>query len=159
VIAREIDVDDVGAVTARERPDVALVGLGESSEHALGLIERIVQESACPVIALIHARDPDFVREASKRGVFAHISDADVDEWQSSIDITLRRFAEFHDLAGAFGRRALTERAKGILMERHAIDEASAFAMLRDRSRTDNRKLIDLAAAVVDGHRLLPKQP
>jgi hypothetical protein len=30
VIAREIEVDDVGAVTARERPDVALVGLGES---------------------------------------------------------------------------------------------------------------------------------
>ena len=35
VIAREIDVEDVGAVTARERPDVALVGLGESSDHAL----------------------------------------------------------------------------------------------------------------------------
>lgn len=35
VIAREIDVEDVGVVTARERPDVALVGLGESSEHAL----------------------------------------------------------------------------------------------------------------------------
>jgi hypothetical protein len=29
--------------------------------------------------------------------------------------------------------------------------------MLRERSRIDNRKLIDLAAAVVDGHRLLPK--
>ena len=41
VIAREIEVDDVGAVTARERPDVALVGLGESSQHALTLIERI----------------------------------------------------------------------------------------------------------------------
>ena len=31
VIAREIDVEDVGAVTTRERPDVALVGLGDSS--------------------------------------------------------------------------------------------------------------------------------
>ena len=29
VIAREIEVDEVGPVTARERPDVALVGLGE----------------------------------------------------------------------------------------------------------------------------------
>ena len=52
VIAREMDVDDVGAVTARERPDVALVGLGESSEHALELIDKIVREAACPVIAL-----------------------------------------------------------------------------------------------------------
>jgi AmiR/NasT family two-component response regulator len=159
VIAREIDVKDVGPATARERPDVALVGLGESSEHALELIDKIVREAACPVIVLLHARDPEFIAEASKRGVFAHISDADVEDWQSAIDIVLRRFAEYHDLQGAFGRRALTERAKGILMERHGIDEASAFEMLREQSRVDNRKLIDLATAVVDGHRLLPREP
>ena len=159
VIAREIDVEDVGPVTARERPDVALVGLGESSEHALRLIDKIVREAACPVIVLLHAPDPGFVREASKRGIFAHISDDDVEDWQSSIDIVLRRFAEYHDLEGAFGRRALTERAKGILMERHSVSEEAAFEMLREQSRTANRKLIDLAAAVVDGHRLLPKNP
>jgi hypothetical protein len=44
-------------------------------------------------------------------------------------------------------------------MERHGIDEASAFEMLREQSRVDNRKLIDLATAVVDGHRLLPRVP
>lgn len=159
VIAREVEVQDVGAVTARERPDVALVGLGASSEHALELIDKIVREAACPVIALLHSPDPEFVLEASKRGVFAHISDNDVTDWQSSIDIVLRRFAEYHDLQGAFGRRALIERAKGILMERHSTDEDTAFEMLRERSRIDNRKLIDLANAVVDGHRLLPKQP
>ncbi len=159
VIAREIEVEDVGAVTARERPDVALVGLGESSEHALELIDKIVREAACPVIVLIHATDREFVQEASKRGVFAQINDADVEDWQSAIDIVLRRFAEYHDLQGAFGRRALIERAKGILMERHAIDEHYAYEMLREQSRNSNRKLVDLAAAVVDGHRLLPSQP
>jgi AmiR/NasT family two-component response regulator len=112
VIAREIEVEDVGAVTARERPDVALVGLGESSDHALGLIDRIVREAACPVIALIHAPDPEFVKEASKRGIFAYITDADAKDWQSSIDIVLRRFAEYQDLEGAFGRRAVTERRR-----------------------------------------------
>jgi len=159
VIAREIDIEDVGAITARERPDVALVGLGASSDHALGMIERIVREAACPVIALIHAPDPGFVKEASKRGVFAYLTDADPEDWQSSIDIVLRRFAEYHDLEGAFGRRAITERAKGILMERHAIDETTAYEMLRDHSRHVNRKLFDIAAAVVDGHRLLPSRP
>lgn len=159
VIAREIDVHDVGPATARERPDVALVGLGESSEHALELIDKIVREASCPVIVLLHARDPEFISEASKRGVFAHISDADVEDWQSAIEIVLRRFAEYQDLQGAFGRRALIERAKGILMERHSIDEASAFEMLREQSRVGNRKLIDLATAVVDGHRLLPREP
>src|SRR5215203_2525760 len=159
VIAREIDVEDVGAVTARERPDVALVGLGESSEHALHLVERIVREAACPVIVLIHAPDPEFVREASKRGVFAYISDGDPDDLQNNIDIVLRRFAEYHDLEGAFGRRATIERAKGILMERHSVDDTDAFDLLRKQSRASNRKLVDIAAAVVDGHPLLPKEP
>jgi AmiR/NasT family two-component response regulator len=91
--------------------------------------------------------------------VFAHISDDDVEDWQSSIDIVLRRFAEYQELEGAFGRRALIERAKGILMERHSINDVSAFEMLREHSRTANRKLVDVATAVVDGHRLLPKHP
>ena len=158
VIAREIEVDDVGDVTARERPDVALVGLGASSDHALELIERIVKEATCPVIVLIHSADPEFVREASKRGVFAYITDGDAAALQNNIDIVLRRFAEFHDLEGAFGRRATIERAKGILMERHSVDDESAFDMLRHQSRTANRKLVDIAAAVVDGHPLLPRQ-
>jgi AmiR/NasT family two-component response regulator len=159
VIAREIEVEDVGPATARERPDVALVGLGESSDHALRLIEKIVQEAACPVIALLHAPDPEFVKEASKRGVFAYVTDGEGTDWQSSIDIVLRRFAEYQDLEGAFGRRAVTERAKGILMERHSVDEAAAFEMLREHARSSNRKLVDIASGVVDGHRLLPKQP
>ena len=93
VIAREVEVSEVGAVTARERPDVALVGLGLSSEHALELIEQIVHEAACPVIALLSAKDPAYVREAAKRGVFAYIVDTDPEELQSAIDITLQRFA------------------------------------------------------------------
>src|SRR5881409_4525927 len=109
VIAREIYVKEVGAVTARERPDVALVGLGLHSEHALDLIGEIVREAACPVIALLSAKDPAYVHQAARRGVFAYIVDGDADELQSAIDITLQRFAEYQSLQGAFGRRALIE--------------------------------------------------
>src|SRR5581483_11572001 len=116
VIAREIDVKEVGAVTAREHPDVALVGLGESSQHALELISEIVREASCPVIAILHAGDPAYIHEAAKRGVFAYIVDAAPEELQSAIDITLQRFSEYQSLQGAFGRRALIEQAKGILM-------------------------------------------
>jgi AmiR/NasT family two-component response regulator len=159
VIAREIEINDVGGVTARELPDVALVRLGDNSDHALEMIDRIVAESACPVIALVDKPDPDFVNEASKRGVFAYVSDTDVEDWQSSIDIVLRRFAEYHNLEEAFGRRAIIERAKGILIERHSIDERAAFEMLRNQSRIKRLKVIDVAYAVVNGHSLLPKQP
>ena len=41
-------------------------------------------------------------------------------------------------------------------MERHSIVEDEAFGLMRDESRRANRKLGDIAAAVVDGHRLLP---
>ena len=75
VIAREIYVQGGRAVTAREHPDVALVGLGLHSEHALELISEIVREASCPVIALLSAKDPAYVHEAAKRGVFAYIID------------------------------------------------------------------------------------
>ena len=123
VIAGSTNVADVGALTSNEHPDVALVGLGTSSKHALELIERIVREADCPVIAVLEGHDAAFVDEAAKRGVFAYIVDGTAEELQSALDITLRRFAEYHNLQGAFGRRAQTERAKGILMERYQIDE------------------------------------
>src|SRR4051812_26599351 len=106
------------------------------------MIDKIVHEAACPVILLIHAPDPRFVREASKRGICLHHRRR-VGDWQSAIDIVLRRFTEYHDLEGAFGRRAVIERAKGIFMERHSVGDAEAFGMLRDRSRRANIKLTD----------------
>jgi AmiR/NasT family two-component response regulator len=159
VIARSIEVEDVAAITARERPDVALVGLGDSSTHALDLIDQIVRGATCPVIALLETDDHAFINEAAKRGIFAYITDSDPDQLQSAIDIVLRRFAEFQNLEGAFGRRALIERAKGILMERHSIDDNHAFELLRAHARSTNRKITDIASAVVDGHRLLPGPP
>ena len=159
VIAREIYVKEVGALTAREQPDVAIVGLGLSSEHALDLIGEIVREASCPVIALLHANDPAYIREAAKRGVFAYIIDGTPEELQSAIDITLQRFTEYHNLQGAFGRRATIEQAKGILMARHAIDADTAFEMLRDHSQHNGRKLADIAAAIVESHLLLLPAP
>lgn len=155
VIAREIDVTAVAAVTARERPDVALVGLGVSSQHALELIEQIVQDSSCPVIALLSAENPAYVREAAKRGVFAYLVDTTAEELQGAIDVTLQRFTEYHNLQGAFGRRAVIEQAKGILMARNGVDADGAFALLRDHSQRRGRRLADVANAVVDSHLLL----
>src|SRR5689334_4809787 len=160
VIAREIYVKEVGSATAREQPDVAIVGLGISSEHALDLIAEIVREASCPVIALLHANDPAYIHEAAKRGVFAYIIEGTPEELQSAIDITLQRFSEYQELQGAFGRRALIEQAKGILMARHSISADRAFERLRDHSQHNGHKLSDVAAAIVESHLLLlPLQP
>ena len=155
VIAREVDVREVGSVTAVEHPDLALVGLGLSSAHALELISEIVHEATCPVIALLSADDPAYVREAAKRGVFAYIVDTTPDELQSAIEITLQRFTEYQNLKGAFGRRAVIEQAKGILMARQAVNADRAFELLREHSQRTGRKLADVAAAIIDSHQLL----
>lgn len=157
VVARSTEVLDVAAITEREAPDLALVGLGESSQHALELIAEITSKASCPVIAIIRRPDPKFVTQAAKRGVFAFIVDDDPEEWQGAIEVVLSRFADYRNLSGAFGRRAVLERAKGILMERHGVDEDVAFAQLRDAARSKNQKIFDLAEAVIQGHPLLRK--
>ena len=157
VIAREVRADDIGELTQTVHPDVALVGVGDDLAHALELIDRIVKEAACPVIALLTTVDDGFVREAARLGVFAYLVDDDPATWQNMIEIVLRRFAEYQSLEGAFGRRALIERAKGILMERHNVTEEAAFSLLRSEARRSNRRVIDVAEALLGGHPLLPQ--
>jgi two-component system, response regulator / RNA-binding antiterminator len=155
VIAQEIAVEDVAAATARELPDVALVGLGVSTEHALDLIGEIVHEAACPVIALLSVKDDAYVREAAKRGIFASVFHEDPDELRNAIEIALRRFADYHNLQLAFARRASIEQAKGILMSRNGMSADQAFASLRDYSGRTGTKLVDVAAAVIESHGVL----
>jgi response regulator NasT len=95
------------------------------------------------------------VNEAAKRGIFAYIVVGNPGEMQSAIDITIRRYAEYTSLEGAFARRAVIERAKGIMMARQAIDETRAFELLRSQSQRSGRKLFDVAEAVVESHLLL----
>ena len=155
VISRELEVAEVAAATEREHPDLAFVGLGISGAHALDMISEIVREASCPVIALLESDDPVWVNEAAKRGIFAYIVDGRAEEMQSTIDITLRRYAEYSNLEGAFARRAVIERAKGIMMARQSIDERRAFELMRSQSQRSGQKLFDIAKAVVDSHLLL----
>jgi AmiR/NasT family two-component response regulator len=159
VVATSTDVAGVAELTARLQPDVALVRLGESSEHALELIQRIVKDASSPVIALLATKDTAFIDEAGRLGVFAYLVDGDAEELQSVLGITLSRFRAYHDLEGAFGRRAVIERAKGIMMERHQLSEADAFELLRARSRRTGKKIVELAQAIMDGHGILPANP
>lgn len=159
VVGRDLDINGVGPLSRSTGAEVALVGLGLDGEHALDQISAIVHEAACPVIALLDAKDPRYVEQAAQRGVFAYVLLDDGAELQSALDVTLRRFAEFQNLQGAFGRRAIIEQAKGILMERNGIDADAAFALLKSHSQQTGQKLFDVAQAIGQTHRLLRSQP
>jgi response regulator NasT len=88
----------------------------------------------------------------------------DPDDVQAAIDVALRRYREEQrlnekvaQLESALDRRAVIERAKGILMERHSLGDRAAFELLRDHSRNSGRRVVDVAQSVLDGHALLPK--
>jgi AmiR/NasT family two-component response regulator len=156
VAAREVAVDGVADRARDVVPNVAVVGLHEHhTDHALAMIEEIVGEGICPVVAVIEGADPDFISSAAQSGIFAYVSSLDADSMRGAFDIALRRFGQAEELEGALARRAVIERAKGILMERYNIDERMAFERLRDQSQRTGEKLIAVSQALLTSHRLL----
>ena len=51
----------------------------------------------------------------------------------------------------ALNSRVVIEQAKGVIAERRQVDMDQSFALLRGTARTHNRRLSELARAVVDG--------
>jgi len=161
-----VSVAEATELIAREDPDVAFVVLDGDDEHGLALISETVSYASGPVLVS--------VREAESHATIAHAADMGiagyVDSWepqdvQGAIDVAMRRHRERErlnekvaQLESALDRRALIERAKGILMERHAVDDRRAFELLREHARSSGRTVLDVAQAVLEGHALLPRR-
>jgi len=161
-----VSVQEAAELIVREDPDLTIVVVHRNDDHALALIGEAVETASGPVIAQLRGReDTDFVARAAERGISAYVESEDPQQLQAAIEVAIRRYREaarlnekVEQLESALDRRAVIERAKGILMERHTVDERSAFGLLRDHARAGNRRVADVAQAVVDGHALLPSR-
>jgi response regulator NasT len=161
-IETAVDARAVADTVVRDDPDLSIVVLDRSDCEALDLVEEISAFARGPVIGLIEGDDPAFVAEAAQRGIFAYARQETPESIQAAIEVAMRRFAEQRTLVeqverleGALERRALIERAKGILMERHGIDDRAAFGRVRDHARRHNRTVVAVSASVAEGHGLL----
>jgi AmiR/NasT family two-component response regulator len=159
-----IGVQEAAEVIARDDPDLSVVVVYESDTYALDLIEEMTEYARGPVIAIVEKETPEFVAAAAERGIDAFAREGMADSIQSAIEVAMRRHGErrrlveqVQRLESALERRAVIERAKGILMERHSVGEREAFDLLRDHARSRNRTVVDVAASVTEGHALLPK--
>ena len=155
VVGRATSPAGASEAIAEEDPQVAMVKLHADDEHALELIEELIEVGGCPVVALLDSEDPDFIARAAERGIIAYAQPVDQESVRSSLEIAVRRFAELSELGDAVGkledaivRRATIERAKGILMERHGVSDREAFEMLRTEARSNNRRVYDVADEV-----------
>lgn len=165
VAAFTVSVREAAQEIARADPDLAVVRVHKDEDHSLELIGEIAEYASGPVIALLDSEDRDFIAEAAERGIYAYAQPVTAETIQGAIEVAVRRQAEagaleqkVGQLETALERRALIERAKGILMERHGIDEGEAFARLRDHARSRNRRVVDIAHSVAEGHALLPAE-
>ncbi len=163
VTGHATNVARAGTLIATEDPDLSIVVVDDDDEHALDLIEEISEYARGPVIALVGGHEPGFVSTAAERGIYAFARLRFLDEVEGAIELAMRRHREtarlteqVEQLESALERRGTIERAKGILMERHGVDERAAFELLRGQARKSNRRVLDLALAVIDGHALLP---
>jgi AmiR/NasT family two-component response regulator len=163
VCAYAVEVAEVAEKVATDDPDLSMVVLHRDDDHALALIEEICAYSSGPVVALTQQEDPEFAARAADHGIDAQAKPTGADAVQSAIEVALRRRAEVGrleakvgQLEGALARRAVIERAKGILMERHGVDDRTAFERLRTHARTERRRVVDVAHAVAEGELELP---
>jgi AmiR/NasT family two-component response regulator len=167
VVPFAVSAREAAAIIEREDPDVSFVMVHHDDEHALRLISEAVERSSGPVIAHIGNNggpEPGFVARAAELGVSAYVSTGKPEDVQAAIEVALRRHRESSELServeeleGALDRRVTIERAKGILMERHSVDDGAAFELLREHARSSGRRVAAVAAAVVEGHALLPR--
>ena len=160
-----VGAQEAAETIARDEPDLSIVVVYNDQPYALDLIQEINEYARGPVIALLDSEDPDFVGDAAERGIYAYAREGMPDSIQAAITVAVRRHAEKRELTEqidrletALERRAVIERAKGILMERHGIGERQAFDRLRDHARSRNRTVVDVAASVAEGHALLPRE-
>ena len=165
VAGHVVNISKAGDLIASEDPDMSVVVVDDDDEHALDLIEEICEYARGPIIALLASHDPSFVRSAAERGIDAFARPQFQDEVQGAIELAMKRHTDrrrlseqVEQLESAIERRGTIERAKGILMERHGVDERQAFELMRQQARRSNRRVVELAHAVADGHSLLPKR-
>jgi response regulator NasT len=159
-----VSVRDAVELIATEDPEIAIVVVHNDDEHALALISEAVTFASGPVIAQMPDADVPFLARAAEAGISAYAESLDPESIQGAIEVAIRRYREaqrltekVEQLESALERRAVIERAKGILMERHSISEREAFERLRDHARANGRRVVDVAQSVLDGHALLPK--
>ena len=155
VVSRACGLAEAVEAVEETTPEVALVGLHVDREHALEMITAVLDRARPAVVALTETEDSDFARRAAERGVFGYVAPINPVQLEAGIEVALRRMRDYRQREEAFNRRVQIERAKGIVMERHLIDEARAFELLRGHARSNSTALIEVAQAVELGHGLL----
>jgi response regulator NasT len=159
-------IDPAGAVVAlieAAKPEVILVNLENPSRDLLEDFFAMSRALARPIAMFVDQSDSEATGAAIDAGVSAYVVDGlSKQRIKPVIDLAVRRFQAFSRLQreldeakNALVERATIDRAKAILMKRRQIDEPAAYALLRKQAMSTNRRISEIAEAIVTSDALL----
>jgi two-component system, response regulator / RNA-binding antiterminator len=152
-------VAQIGAIA----PDIVLIDLGNPSRDVLEEYFAVSRALARPIAMFVDESDAEATAASVEAGVSAYVVDGmAAHRIRPLLDLAVRRFNAFArleaDLAEAKGKlaeRVDVDQAKRILMDTRSLTEPQAYAELRKAAMDQNRRIADIAAAVVTAHKLL----
>jgi len=159
-------IDPAGALVAQveaAKPEVILINLENPSRDLLEDFFAMSRALARPIAMFVDQSDAEATGAAIDAGVSAYVVDGlSKQRIKPVIDLAIRRFQAFSTLQreldeakNALAERATIDRAKAILMKRRQIDEPAAYALLRGQAMRTNRRIGEIAEAIVTSEALL----
>jgi two-component system, response regulator PdtaR len=163
VVAEASTGADAVTLAATTEPDLAIMDIKMPVMDGIEAAERITRERPIPIILLTAYNETQLVERAAQANISAYLMKPVAEEdLLPAIALALARFREFKalhqevaDLREALEARKLIERAKGILMRRLNLTEDEAFRRLQKQSQDTNRRLSEVAQALVTADALL----
>jgi two-component system, response regulator PdtaR len=155
--------EDAVALAASRRPDLAILDIKMPRMDGIEVAERITQTHPIPIILLTAYSETQLVERAAQANISAYLmKPVSEEDLLPAITLALTRFKQFQalhqevaDLREALEARKVIEKAKGILMRRLSLTEDEAFRRLQRQSQETNRKLAQVAEAIVMADQML----
>jgi response regulator NasT len=157
VVAEASTGDEAVTLAASALPDLAILDIKMPVMDGIEAAEKITQARPIPIILLTAYDEAQLVERAAQANISAYLMKPVAEEdLLPAITLALARFRQFQalrqevaDLREALEARKIIERAKGILMRRLNLTEEEAFRRLQKQSQDSNRKLAQVAEAIV----------
>lgn len=148
-------------------PEVVLVNLENPSRDLLEDYFAMSRALARPIAMFVDQSDSESTMAAVDAGVSAYIVDGLTKRRiKPVIDLAIRRFEAFarlqeelREAKSALADRAVIDKAKAILIKRRGLDEPAAYALLRNHAMSTNRRIAEVAEAIVTSEALLGDSP
>jgi len=157
VVAEATQGDEAVLLAEKHLPDLAILDIKMPVMDGIEAAERITAARPIPIILLTAYNETQLVERAARANISAYLMKPVAEEdLHPAIALALARFREFEslrrevaDLRDALDARKVVEKAKGILMRRLDLSEEDAFKRLQKQSQDTNRRLAEVAEAIV----------